>query len=155
MSEQPQRPTTDDRDAWRAYWTAVGMPWRTEPEIAEERQHYLAERRAITPDIEQGIYPFKDIKLIRADVEWLLATHEGGRGPVDWSDEKQRTRGGVDVRGADVRGQDLRDLPLAHLRGGLLPWTGSKDEWLRASPEQREMASTLFENAYLRYAHFW
>jgi hypothetical protein len=26
--DQPQRPSTDDRDAWRAYWQAQGMPWR-------------------------------------------------------------------------------------------------------------------------------
>jgi hypothetical protein len=26
--EQPQRPTTDDRDAWPAYSTVQGMPWR-------------------------------------------------------------------------------------------------------------------------------
>ncbi len=52
--------------------------WRTEPEIDTERQRYLAERRAIAPDIEQGIYPFRGIKLSRADVEWLLATHAHG-----------------------------------------------------------------------------
>ncbi len=28
MSDEPQRPTsTDDRNAWGAYWTAQGMPW--------------------------------------------------------------------------------------------------------------------------------
>jgi hypothetical protein len=31
MSDEPQRPTTDDRAAWQAYWQAQGMPWRTEP----------------------------------------------------------------------------------------------------------------------------
>jgi hypothetical protein len=45
------------------------MAWRTEPEIDEERRRYLVERRAIRPDIEKGIYPFKDEKLDRADVE--------------------------------------------------------------------------------------
>jgi hypothetical protein len=32
-SEQPgqaQRPTPNDRDAWKACWTALGMSWRTE-----------------------------------------------------------------------------------------------------------------------------
>jgi hypothetical protein len=58
MSDEIQRPTNnDDREGWRAYWQAQGMPWRTEPEIDEERQRFLAERRAITPDIEQRIYP--------------------------------------------------------------------------------------------------
>src|SRR5437763_9987072 len=77
-----QRPTNDDKEAWKAYWKTQGQSWRTEPEIDEIRQKFLAERRSITPDIEQGIYPFKDIKLNRAEVEWLLATHENGRGPV-------------------------------------------------------------------------
>src|ERR1700682_2576422 len=89
-----QRPTTNDPDTWRTYWETQGWPWRTEQEIDAERQKYLAERRAIVPDIEKGIYPFKDIKLSRADVEWLLATHENGRGPVDWSAEFQGTRRG-------------------------------------------------------------
>ena len=39
-----------------------------------------AERRAVKSDIETGIYPFRDenggIKLTRADMEWLLATHD-------------------------------------------------------------------------------
>ena len=61
-----------------------------------------------------GIYPFRDIKLSRVDIEWLLETHENGRGPVDWSDEHQREREGLDLRGAD-----LGDLPLAGICGGL------------------------------------
>ena len=72
------RPAIEDTEVWKAYWTVQGQPWRTEPEIDEERREYLAERRSIKPDIEQGIYPFKAIKLSRADVEWLLATHENG-----------------------------------------------------------------------------
>src|SRR5258708_29345548 len=43
------------------------------------------------------------MKLSRADVEWLLATHENGRGPVDWSDGSQRGREELDVHGADGR----------------------------------------------------
>src|SRR3989442_9373931 len=74
--------------------------WRTEPGIDTERQKFLADCLAITPDIQQGIYPFKDIKLTRADIEWLLITHEGGRGPVDWNDVQQRSRIGLDLRGA-------------------------------------------------------
>lgn len=104
MSEQDgrqavvqQRPTTNDQDEWKAYWKAQGQPWRTEPEIDEERQNYLDERRTITPNVKQGIYPFRDIKLSRADVEWLLATHEKGRGPVDWNDSSQREREGLDL----------------------------------------------------------
>jgi hypothetical protein len=87
-----QRPINDDREAWKAYWKTQGQPWRTEPEIDAERKIYLTERREINPNIEQGIYPFKDIMLSRADVEWLLTTHENGKGPIDWRDENQRKR---------------------------------------------------------------
>jgi hypothetical protein len=66
--------------SWQEHWKSQGMPWRTEPEIDAARRRYLAERRAVTADIQQGIYPFRDenggIKLTRADVEWLLSTHE-------------------------------------------------------------------------------
>ena len=48
------------------------------------------EEEAMEFSRKQGVYPFKDIKLSRADIEWLLAMHEGGRGPVEWSDERQR-----------------------------------------------------------------
>ncbi|GAC1457371.1 MAG: hypothetical protein PVSMB2_12180 [Ktedonobacteraceae bacterium] len=77
--------------------------WRTEPEIAHERQNFLRQRLKIPPNIQQGIYPFKDVQLTRADIEWLLATHEQGRGPIDWSDHSQRARQGIDLRGADLR----------------------------------------------------
>src|SRR5947209_15927014 len=110
-----QPPTTGDMNAWRDYWQKRGQLWRTEPEIDVERQKYLAERRSITPDIEQGIYSFKGIKLTRADIEWLLATHENGRGSVDWNDENQplrRRRRGLDMRGADLRPLNLDQLPL-------------------------------------------
>ncbi len=55
---QPQ-PFPTSAEEWYRYWQAKGFPWRTEPEIDEERQKYLAERRAIIPDIKKGIYPFK------------------------------------------------------------------------------------------------
>jgi uncharacterized protein YjbI with pentapeptide repeats len=144
---------------WAAYWTTQGMPWRTEPEIAEARQRYLAERRAVTPDIARGVYPFRDehggIPLDRADVEWLLATHESGglRGPVAWSDASQWLREGLDLRGADLRGVDLRSdypagLPLTRLRAGL-----TTTEWRAATPEQREAAAVHLEGATLVEAH--
>jgi hypothetical protein len=79
----PQRSTTGELDAGRAYWKTQGMPWRMLPEIDAERQAFLAERIAIQPAIEHGIYPckdiFMDIILNRGDVEWLLANHEQGR----------------------------------------------------------------------------
>ena len=145
---RPMRPTTKDRAVWRIYWQQSGQPWRIEPEIDEERQKYLAERRAISPDIEKGIYPVKDIKLSRADVEWLLITHENDRGPVDWSDESQREREGIDLRGADVTRVDLSGLPLSCVLGGL---TGN--EWYYASPEQCEMAAIHLEETLLIQTH--
>ena len=126
MSEQDirqavvlQRPTTDDLDAWKMYWKAHGQSWRTEPEIDMKRQEELAQRRTLVPDIKQGIYPFKEVKLSRADVEWLLVTHDKGRGPINWNDESQRDRQGLDLRGADLSKVDLRSLPLARMRSGL------------------------------------
>ena len=74
FSPQPQRPTTKERDKWCKYWQAQGQAWRTEPEIDEERQEYLARCLTSMPAIEDDVYPFKDVKLNRADIEWLLAT---------------------------------------------------------------------------------
>jgi hypothetical protein len=146
------RPKTDDADAWKAYWQAQGMPWRTEPDIPADRQAYLTKRRVIVPNIGQGIYPFKGVepKLTRADIEWLLATHDGGRGPV-MREESQRL--GLDLRGAYLRGDgerglDLSGLPLARLRGGL-----SFAEWSTATREQREQARVHLERALLTRAH--
>src|SRR6266480_7564587 len=56
-------------------------PWRTEPEIGQERQELLRRCLATAPDITRGIYPFKGVKLSRADVEWLLARDENGHVP--------------------------------------------------------------------------
>lgn len=153
-----QRPTNDDREAWKAYWESKGQLWRNEPEIDNERQMYLNERRMISPDIEKGIYPFKDIKLDRADVEWLLATPEKGEGPVNWNDKSQRERKGLDLRGADLRDADLSRLPLANLRGSM-----TYQEQAGTTREQRRMAvihlervnfsQTHLEGAKLRHAH--
>jgi len=143
-----QRPTNDDKEAWQAYWRTQGQPWRTEPEIGTERQKYLAERRIIKPDIKSSIYPFMDIKLSRADVEWLLATHENGRGPVDWNEENQRARNGLDMRGANLRQLNLSNLPLTRIRGGL-----NEDERMFATAEMCEMAAVHLEGANLQKIH--
>ncbi len=134
------RPTTDDRTAWGAYWQEQNQPWRTEPEISPRRQAELEKRRALVPDVKKGIYPFKGMKLDRADVEWLLATYAGG--PVKWNDEKEREREGLDVRGADLQYANLHRLPLTRLRGGL-----TFDEWLGAYLYWAQL-----EGAYLREA---
>lgn len=136
-------PSPPRRVNWRTHWRSCGQFWRREPEIDGERQAFLAERRAIAPDVRRSVYPFAGMTLTRADVEWLLAAHDDGRGPVDWSDEAQRARPGLDLRGADLRGANLRNLPLANLRGGL---TG-------ATAEQRAVAALHLEGADLRQAH--
>jgi uncharacterized protein YjbI with pentapeptide repeats len=143
-----QRPANDDKEAWEGYWKAQGQQWRTEPEIDVERQQYLTERRSIKPDWERGIYPFKDIKLNRADVEWLLTTHENGCGPIDRSEENQRQREGLDLRGADLSKKDLSRLPLACTQAGL---TG--DAWFYSSPEQVKSAAAHLESVILIEAH--
>jgi uncharacterized protein YjbI with pentapeptide repeats len=143
-----QRPVTSNCDEWKAYWIASGQPWRCEPEIDIERQQYLTELYSITPNIREVIFPFKNVRLDRADVEWLLATHENGLGPVDWSDENQRTRQGIDLRGADLRKVDLQGLPLASLLGGL-----NGTEWAEATLEQRLLAAVHLEEANLEEAH--
>lgn len=153
---RPARPASDDRAGWKAHWEALGQPWRTEPEAEAERQRFLAARRAMLPDIEQGRYPFKEVKLSRADVEWLLATHEDGRGPVDWSDESQRTREGLDLRGADLRSVNLSGLPLAKLNGGMRYWSYATAEQHDAAITHLEGASLLnahLEGAFLAHAH--
>src|SRR6266702_3348344 len=113
-----QQPTSRTPEEWSTYWKAQGQPWRTEPEIDKKRQEYLAKRRLITPNIEQGIYPFKDIRLSRADVEWLLATHEKVKGSVNRGVESQREHEGLDLRDADLHQVDLSHLPLTRPRQG-------------------------------------
>src|SRR2546422_634992 len=123
------------------------LSWRTEPEIDNERKAFLAERLAILHDIEQGVYPFKDVSLSCADIEWLLVTHEDQLGPVDWSDPHQRTRVGLDLRGADLRQISLRGLPLARLIGGR-NWTVQ----FPSIDEQRDMGRVHLEGADLSEA---
>src|SRR5436305_11988994 len=122
--------------------------WRTEPEIDFERQEFLRQRPAVQADIQRGIYPFKDVKLSRADIEWLLTTHGEGRGPIDWNDRKQRKLWGLDLRGADLCQVDLRNLPLTRMRGGL-----TREAWNPTTLEQRHMAGVCLQGADLSEAH--
>lgn len=123
-------------------------PWRTEPEIDPARQEQLARCLATIPDITQGSYPFRGMKLSRADVEWLLTTHEKGRSLTASSDEQEEDRWGLDLRGADLRYADLHALPLARLRGSL-----TRKEWDEATAEQRAAAAVLLTGADLSQAH--
>jgi len=135
-------------EEWKVHWQAQGQEWRTEPEISTQRQDELVQRRTIKPNIEKGAYPFKGVKLNRADVEWLLALHENRRGPVDWRDKGQRERLGIDIRGANLSFADLRNLPLAALQGGL-----AGDAWVTATEEQRTQAAVYLADANLSGAH--
>src|SRR6266699_649228 len=151
-----QRPSNDDKGAWKAYWMTRGQPWRTEPEIDSKHQEYLAERRTIIPEIEQCIYRFKDIKLSRGDVEWLVAAHEEGRGPVDWDDERQRKRKGLDLRGADLRRLNLSRLPLTGMHAGSRHWSYATEDQQKAALAHLEGTSLVYahlEGAFLAYAH--
>jgi uncharacterized protein YjbI with pentapeptide repeats len=116
----------------------------TEPEISLERQEELKQCLKPIPDSIQGLYPFRGMKLDRADVEWLSATHDSGRDPVDWVNEPDSGLTGLDLRGADLRQADLHHLPLNRLRGGF-----TMMEYRVATVEQRRMAVVLMEEANL------
>ncbi len=136
--------TTSDKAAWKRYWQEQGQAWRNEPEIATERQRELADYRAIVPNIEQGIYPFKGQKLTRADVEWLIATANDGNGQRD----VQHGQTGLDLRGTDLSYVNLSNLPLSCLHGGL-----TLRENRVATVEQSELAAVCLEHADLTGAH--
>jgi uncharacterized protein YjbI with pentapeptide repeats len=138
----------DDKGAWKTYWNQQNQSWRTESEIDEKRQAELIGYRTIISDIKKGIYPFRDIKLSRADIEWLLATHNNGQGPLVWNYEDRSRGKGLDLRGADLRSVDLQGLPLASLVAGL-----NRSDIIEASSEERHMATVHLEGANLSYAH--
>lgn len=121
--------------------------WRTKLEISLERQKELDTLRA-EADPLNGKYPFAGVKLDRADIEWLLVTHENGRGPVDWNDPEQHQRKGLDLRGADLSGIDLSRLPLAGMIGGL-----TLKAWREAPFREREALAVNLNEAYMLETH--
>ena len=141
-------PSTPDEENWRDYWQTQGIPWRTEPGIDEERQEFLTRCRSTRPNVKKGVYPFQNVRLSRADIEWLLTTHEEGRGPVEWDDTRQRMRRGLDLRGANLVGVDLSSLPLARMHGGL-----TEDERVDTTAKQRAMAAVHLEGTNLFETH--
>ncbi|GCE07065.1 pentapeptide repeat-containing protein [Dictyobacter aurantiacus] len=126
-------------DEWRAHWQTRGQEWRTEAEIDAQRQVELNACLERETDIERGLYPFKDVSLNRADVEWLLAQQE----------QRNQSGGpyGIDLRAADLRRADLHALPLTGMRGALR-W----DEWTQATAQQRDWARANLEGADLSQA---
>lgn len=134
----------DEQAAWLAHWQKQRQPWRIEPEISAERQTKLKLCLSVEPDIEKEYYPFKGMKLSRADVEWLLAKN----GIVDWSDTQQRQRKGLNLCGADLSRVNLSGLPLACLEGGV--------RWDTTSvilPEQFNTLAVRLDDANLTEAH--
>jgi uncharacterized protein YjbI with pentapeptide repeats len=147
------RPETADPAGWRAYWKAIGVPWRIEPEVSVERMQVLTQRLAAPVNIGEGSYPFSRQPLGRADIEWLLVTHDNQRGPVDWADAAQQDRTGLDLRGADLRGVDLRGLPLARVRGGAAGGTTIQQDAAALHLEGARLAGAQLQGAELSHAH--
>ena len=144
-----ERPNTNDRRAWHAYWEVQDQPWRTESEIDIERQQYLDAHLAVE-EREWERYPFKDIVLDRADVEWLLANY-GERGSAEQGSQPLQRRYGLDLRGVDLRKVDLHGLPLtgvdlynAHMEG-----TDLRVAYL----ERANLSAAYLQEAYLYNAH--
>lgn len=136
-------------EEWKAHWQASQQPWRTQPEISASRREYLAARR--DKALSAGDVPFNEERLDRADIEWLLETHDGGRGPVYWDDPSQRDRKGLDLRGADLRGVDLSKLPLAGLLGSGRSKTESGVPGVNLAGAQ--LVGTHLEGSFLLKAH--
>ncbi len=153
MSKAPpslQPPNTGDDRAWHAYWQAQAQQWRTEPEIDIERQQYLDEHLTIK-EREWEHYPFKDIVLDRADIEWLLANHNDERRFAGQSYQLLQKRNGLDLRGADLRKADLHDLPLkgVDLYNAHLEETDLREVHL----ERANLSAAYLQDAYLYNAH--
>lgn len=122
--------------------------WRIEPEIEPARQEQLMHCLATIPDISRNRYPFKGMKLNRADIEWLLVTFANTNGTSSGNDEDHEQCIGLDLRGADLRCADLHALPLTSLHGSL-----TQKEWNEATEGQRTAATILLTGADLSEAH--
>jgi uncharacterized protein YjbI with pentapeptide repeats len=140
---------THDPETWKAYWNGQGQPWRTEPIIDEERQQRLLSYSQGGVDIERGMYPFKGVRLSRADVEWLLALEEqrSVEAHTDGSKSVRQQAFGLDVRGADLSGVNLSHLPLMGLHAGL-----SLEEGRHATAEQSRQAAANLAKADMSHA---
>lgn len=143
----------NDAEQWKEHWRTQGLPWRTEPEISKERQEELAQLRSIAVDVIRKVYPFKDIGLSRADIEWLLITHEseGIYGPVIYNDERHWKRRGIDIRGAYLAQVNLRDLPLTRMLGAVLPHevTGERKAVIALNLDKADLTGAHLEEAFL------
>ncbi len=115
-------------------------PWQTEPEIDPDRQQELTNCLRLDPDPAQHRYPFKDAKLSRADVEWLLLQHR--RHTTDRAtnprSRENRWHTGLDLRGAILCDLNLRDLPLAGTLFGAHLVGRDDPEWKDLNERGRE-----------------
>ncbi|HEY7848572.1 MAG TPA: pentapeptide repeat-containing protein, partial [Ktedonobacterales bacterium] len=124
--------------------TALQLPWKRMPPIDSARKDVL--RGLLYPGHlyrkAPGPFAGDSIQLTRADIEWLLENlgyDEGGiQGPIDWDQEDQRTRMGLDLRGAVLNELDLSDLPLDG-----------------AQLQYAQLDNAHLERAKLRGAHLW
>ena len=152
MQDHPSSPASHalapGAETWQTYWRQRGQPWRSEPPIDEERQQLLASCLQGSIAIEQAKYPFKGMRLSRADIEWLLAAAEE-RIAQESADggTSRRPRTGLDVRGADLSGVDLSRLPLMRLHAGL-----TLEEGRHATVEQGREAAANLTKADLSHA---
>jgi uncharacterized protein YjbI with pentapeptide repeats len=138
--------TVTDGDMLRDYWRKRKQPWRTEQEITIQRQIELGRLSTTVPNLEQDRYPFKGIKLSRADVEWLVAFQASGQGSVEQTlGVRREANQTLDLRGADLSKVRLVDLPLERMRGGL-----NFEVWALATDEQREAGAVRMEKSDLR-----
>lgn len=152
----PKHPTTNKRDDWRNYWNELGQPWRTEPEIDGTRQEELTDLRLTLRDIdgtdEDSFYVFgKDIELTRADIEWLLATHEQEQRAIDERDKSSQPYKGLDLRGVDLHGKNLRGLNMKGINFHKANLEGA--DLSEAHLEEANLSGSILNRAILNRAH--
>src|SRR6266480_4929340 len=97
------------------------------PDPDDYYQKYLAKFRNIVPAIRRNTYPFKGIRLSRANVEALLQVHHDWQASVSQNNHCQWEPKVLDLRGANLQKVDLRRFSLkwidfrgANLRGAHL-----------------------------------
>lgn len=174
-----QYPTTNDSNTWRAYWHAMDQPWRTEPEIDEQRQRFLRSCLRTVPRDNSEIYPFMCVQLTRADIEWMLANplydvskvidnmrrmfeekrEFGFQAIVDFRKELNyilEIGQYIDLRGAELSQVNLSGLQLDHARLDAANLQAANLEGtflLGAHLEKADLGNAKLESAILSQAH--
>lgn len=133
--------------------------WRIAPEIDSDRQEEF-NRRLQSADPKRGFLPFKNVRLYREDVEWLLLTQTASATSLA-DPARQKTSGKIDLRGADLRGVNLSGLPLngldltrTQLQKAILRDTDLREtNFFYAHLEGADLRRTHLEGANLTYAY--